>query len=60
MNILKEIKALKFPKGQYIVVCSGIMAMHNIKTVNDIDVTPIGHNVANCNRRKMHIATLSY
>lgn len=38
MNIIAQVKALKFPPGQYIVVGSGIMAMHGLKEANDIDL----------------------
>lgn len=38
MNIVAKIKALNFPKGQYVVVASGILEVLNIRDSNDIDI----------------------
>lgn len=38
MDIFSEIKQLKFPPGEYIVVGSGIMHALGIKKTNDIDI----------------------
>ena len=38
MNIIKEVKALNLPKGEYIVFGSGPMSVHRIRDVRDIDL----------------------
>ena len=38
MDILKEIKKLKFPLDSYVVVGSGPMAAHGLKEIHDIDI----------------------
>lgn len=38
MNIIEKIKELNFPKGQYVVVGSGILDVLGIRKSNDIDI----------------------
>ncbi|HCC06123.1 TPA: zinc ABC transporter substrate-binding protein [Candidatus Nomurabacteria bacterium] len=38
MDIFEEIKKLNFPKGEYIVVGSGIMKVKGIRDTNDLDI----------------------
>ncbi|MFA6158230.1 MAG: hypothetical protein WCV82_04195 [Candidatus Paceibacterota bacterium] len=38
MDIINQVKNLKLTKDQYVVVGSGIMAMHGLKEIHDIDI----------------------
>lgn len=38
MNIFEDIKKLKFPQGQYIIVGSGPLVARGIRETNDIDI----------------------
>lgn len=38
MNIIKEVKKLKFPRGEYVVVGSGILSVLNLRKAKDIDI----------------------
>jgi hypothetical protein len=38
MNIIKEIKALNLPNGEYLVFGSAPMGIHGIRNIHDIDI----------------------
>ena len=45
MNVIAEVKKLRLPFGQYVVIGSGIMAQLGLREANDVDiaVTPDLH-----------------
>lgn len=40
-NIIEKIKALNFPKDQYVVIGSGTMAALGIREANDVDISAL-------------------
>lgn len=37
-EVLEKIKRLNLPSGQYVVVGGGVLAVHNLRETNDIDI----------------------
>jgi hypothetical protein len=49
MNIVEEMKKLKFPQGQYVIVGSGPLVVRGIRETNDIDIVVSPKLFEKCN-----------